>query len=512
MSTVAENNKRIAKNTVLLYIRMIFLMGVTLYSSRIILKALGVVDFGIYNVVGGVVTMLGFLSSSLGGATSRFITFELGRGSEGDVGKVFRCAVTVHYIMAIIAFVLAETVGLWFVMEKMVIPANRMTAAFWVYQCSVVTFIVSILSVPYNALIIAHERMNAFAYISIFEALAKLAVVVLLLWINSDRLILYAALILVVQVVIRILYSVYCNRHFTESSARWLWNKELSRRIAVYAGWTTNGYLAIVGYTQGINILLNLFFGPMVNAARGVAVQVQSAVSQFFGNFQMAVRPQITKLYAQGDMQYMHTLILNSSRYSFYLILLVALPIFINTEYILQLWLSEVPEHTVAFTRLMILSCMNEAFKGPTIMAIHATGDIKKFQIIEGTLLLTVVPVAYFFLKYAHISSEMVFVVYLIIETITQLVRVWIVYPRVQLAKRKYLTDVLIPAFKVTIPIIAIGFILYRYCATSSFVGLIGNSLLCALSTLLILFFVGLRKHERLMLIEKAKCFIHKCR
>lgn len=506
--TNTDNNKRIAKNTILLYIRMIFLMGVTLYTSRIILQVLGVTDFGIYNVVGGIVSMLGFVSGSLSGATSRFITFELGKGSEEDVRRVFRCSVTVHYILAIVVLILAETIGLWFVLSKMVIPADRMFAAMWVYQCSVITFLVSILSVPYNALIIAHERMNAFAYISIFEALAKLGIVFLLMWSPYDRLVVYAVLILSVQVIVRILYTIYCNRHFSESSAKWLWNKELSRNIAVYAGWTMNGNLAVIGYTQGLNILLNMFFGPVVNAARGIAVQIQSAVLQLIGNFQMAVRPQITKSYAQGNLEYMHSLILNSSRYSFFLLLLMSVPILMNIEYILHLWLGIVPEHTVNFSRLMILVCMNEALREPTIMAIHATGNLKKFQIIEGTLLLSIVPLAYILLKYWGISAEYVFIVYLVVELITQFVRVWIVYPQIQLSKRKYFTHILYPIVKVSIPLMVMGWFMRNY-VVQNLISFIGTTAFYTFFTIMFVWVLGIDKSEKRMVICKVTTLIH---
>ena len=483
-------------------------MAVTLYTSRVILRVLGVEDFGIYNVVGGVVTMLAFLNSSLSGATSRFITFELGRGKEGDVRTVFRCAASIHYVLAGIILLLAETIGLWFVMQKLVIPPERMAAALWVYQCSVLTSIVSIISAPYNALIIAHERMGAFAYISIFETIAKLLVVISLAWSVFDRLATYAVLLLAVQVVVRLVYTLYCNRHFSETDPRWVWNRELSRKMFVYTGWTLNGNLAIIGYTQGINILLNLFFGPAVNAARGFSVQIQAAVYQFFSNFQMAIRPQIVKSYAQNNLIYMHKLILASSRYSFYLMLLISLPILVNTEYILYLWLNEVPAHTVAFTRLMIIVCMNYALSNSTLMAIYATGDLKKFQLTEGSMLLMVIPIAYLLLKYVHISPETVFVVYLVIETITQLARVWIVYPRVKLAKRKYVTEVLWPIVKVCLPLLPIGWCLYQYAAEVC-TGLLLNVVLCLISTIIILLIFGFKNDERRFIWKKVTVFIN---
>ena len=486
---------------------MVLLMAISLYTSRVVLNVLGVTDFGIYNVVGGVVMMLGFVNSSLSGATSRFLTFELGKETEGDVKKIFRCSISIHYLLAIGILIVAETIGLWFVMNKLVIPSDKINAVFWVYQCSVVTSIISILSVPYNALIIAHERMKIFAYISIFEGIAKLAVVYALLCTDTERLILYAFLIMTVQSLVIAAYIIYCKKHLKESSAKWLWDKELSKKIGAYAGWTLNGNLAVVGFTQGINILLNLFFGPAVNAARGIAVQVQSAVNQFFNNFLMAVRPQITKSYAKGDLEYMHTLIINSSRYAFFLIILVALPILVNTEYILQLWLGIVPEHTVAFTQLMIVSCMNMSLSLPVGYGIHATGDIKKFQIVEGTLLLTIVPVCYILLKHLHISPEMVFVTYLIIEILTQFVRVWLVYPKIKLHKRKYFTHVLYPIAKVVVPLTVIGFIIDKNYSVKSFSGLLTSTLICLLISAITIYFLGMKEAEKEFIISKIKKF-----
>ena len=501
----AENNKRIAKNTALLYVRMLFIMAVTLYTSRVILQALGVTDFGIYNVVGGVVAMFGFINGSLSGASSRFITFALGQGDEAELRRVFNCVVTIHYLIAAVVFLLAETVGLWFVLTQLVIPPERLTAAFWVYQSAVVTLVVMLAATPFNALIIAHERMSAFAYISVLEVVAKLGIVLLLSLILFDKLIVYAVLLVVVQVMVRLAYSRYCGRHFPESHYRLLWDKERSREIFAYAGWTMNGNLAVIGYTQGLNVLLNLFFGPAVNAARGIAVQVQAAVNQFFTNFQMAVNPQITKSWAQNDLGYMHRLVLSSSRYSFYLMLLVSLPILYETEYILHLWLGQVPAHTVNFVRIMILVGMNYTLSGPTIMAIHATGDLKKFQLIEGSMLLTVVPVAYVLLKFAHISAESVFIVYFCIEVVTQLVRVWIVYPRVGLAKRKYLTKVLWPIGKVCAVAWLLPYGVVRV-SPGGFVGLCWTTVACVVSVCVCVYVLGMNAGER----ELARDRVHK--
>lgn len=502
--TINQNNKRIAKNSLLLYARMLLVMAVTLYTSRIVLRALGVEDYGIYNVVGGVVAMLGFLNGSLTAATSRFLTFELGKGDDGDLNRVFRCSVTVHYLLAVLILLFAETVGLWFVLHKLVIPAERLNAALWAYQCSVFTILVSIVSTPYNALIVAHERMEAFAYISVAEVLLKLGVAFAIIQPMGDKLIVYALLLAFIQFLVRLLYTVYCSRHFPGIRSRLLWDKELSGKIFSFAGWTMNGNLAVMGYTQGLNILLNLFFGPSVNAARGIAVQVQSAVSQFFNNFLMAVRPQIVKSYAQGDLEYMHKLIIGSSKYAFFLVLLLVVPLMVNTEYVLHLWLGQVPEHSVAFTRLMLLICMNYTLSQPTIIGIHATGQLKKFQLVEGTLLLTIVPMAYVFLKFVHILPEGVFVIYWIVEVITQFVRVWIVYPAIRLARRRYLTEILYPLLRVVIPLALLVWCLRECLKVESFSKLVGSSSICLLLTVAMILLLGLTKGERNFISQKV--------
>lgn len=507
MSDNSANNKRIAKNTLMLYIRMLLIMGVTLYTSRIILQALGIDDYGIYNVVGGVVAMFGFINSSLSGASSRFITYAIGKGDKQEVQATFNSIVTIHYLIAAIVFILAETIGLWFVMNKLVIPIERQTASFWVYQSAVLSSVIMIASVPFNSLIIAHERMGAFAYISIYETLAKLGIVFLLFVSPIDKLIFYALQIVAVQVSVRIAYTVYCKRNFTESHYKINWDKKRSRKIFSYAGWTMNGHLAIIGYTQGLNILLNLFFGPAVNAARGIAVQVQSAVSQFFTNFQVAVNPQITKSYAQGDLKYMHTLVLSSSRLSYYLMLLISIPILFHADLILGIWLKEVPEHTVEFVQIMLVVSMIYTFKNPTTAAIHATGDIKKFQIIEGSMLLSIVPVAYILLKFFHINPETVFFVYFIIEAMTQLVRVFITYPKIQLPIHYFFTKIIFPVTFVTVASLIVPTIIHYYCDINKFIEFIGISIVYLLSSVLCIYLLGLQKTEKEMIQDK---FINK--
>lgn len=459
MAAPLKNNKRIAQNTLLLYFRMLLIIIITLYTSRVVLNTLGVEDYGIYNVVGGVITMLGFLNGSLSAASSRFITFALGKGDSNKLQDVFSTVLLVHFLLAGIIILLAETIGLWFVCHKLVIPAERMTAALWVYHCAILTMVVMIISAPYNALIIAYERMDAFAYISILETILKLVIVWILVYISADKLIVYSILYLLVQFLIRMSYNHYCSTHFKNIKTKYKWNSSLIKEISSYAGWTVNGNLAVMGYTQGINILLNLFFGPTVNAARGVSVQVQTAIMSFVQNFQMAVRPQIIKSYANNDLSYMHKLIIASSKYGFFLLLLLAFPIMFGIDTILKIWLGIVPEHTANFVRIMLFVGMIEPLSISLLNAIHATGDIKKFQIYEGTSLLSIVPIAYILLKLYNITPEAVMWIYWGIALITQCIRIWIVLPKIAMKYSTYIRQVIIPLI---LPLICF-FLPYKY-------------------------------------------------
>lgn len=504
MSNNSANNKRIAKNTILLYFRMIFIMAVNLYTSRIVLQVLGAEDFGTYNVVGGVVTMLSFITASMSAATSRFITFELGKEG-GNAERMFQSATTIFYIFAIVGFILAETVGLWFVQTQLNIPEGRETAAFWVYQFSIVSFIISLLSVTYNALIIAKEKMGAFAYISIYDGLARLGILYLLYIIPFDNLIVYAGLLMFVQLSVRGIYTIYCKRNFSESNGKWLWDGSVSKQIFSYAGWTISGHLAIVGYTQGINILLNIYFGPVVNAARAIATQVQTALAQFYANFQTAIRPQVIKNYAQGNIEYMHSLVLRAGRISFMLAILVSLPFLAFTEYVLNLWLVNPPEHVVAFVRLTMIAGISNSLSQHTLMAIHATGDIKKFQIIEGGCLLTILPVSWLLLKFLQVPSEVVILVYVLVEVLTQFVRVYLVYPKIGLQIKSFFTKIMIPSL-VSLTLCAIpAYLLYRFAYPTNFLAFVCMSLVLVAIECVIIVVFGLNNSERDIILTKLK-------
>lgn len=503
MSDTTANNKRIAKNTLLLYIRTLFIMLITLYTSRVILNTLGVSDYGIYNVVGGVVAMFGFINGSMSSATQRYITFALGKGDMKNLQKVFSTALQIHFLIAILILLLGETVGLWFLYEKMQIPTDRMDAAFWVLQCSILSTVVMIISVPYNADIIAHEKMSAFAYISILEALLKLAVVYALSLSPYDKLIFYAFLILAVQLLIRFCYNNYCHRHFFESKYKHIWDKSLFKEMTSFAGWSMFGNLASVLFGQGLNMLLNVFFGPVVNAARAVSVQVQNAIQQFVGNFQMALNPQITKTYAKGEMKEMHQLMFRSARFSFYLLFLLSLPILFETNFILTIWLKTVPENTVIFLRIMICISLLYTLSNPLMVANQATGKVKKYQAICGSILLMILPISYVCLRLGY-PAYSVFIVHFIVESITQIVRMIMLKTLIDLRLKDYINNIYAKVITVTVLSVIIPMIVYINMADT----LIRFFVVCIISIISIsgtIYAIGLSKDEREFTKSKYK-------
>ena len=339
--------------------------------------------------------------------------------------------------------------------------------------------------------------MNAFAYISIYEAIAKLAILFILPAIGGDSLIWYSILLMLVQVSVRIIYNVYCNKQFKESTMRWLWDKELIKSMFSYSWWTMNGYLAMVGYTQGLNILLNIFFGPVVNAARAISVQVQSALEQFFGNITMAIKPQAIKQYAQGNLEYMHVLVLKAGRISFLMSILVAIPLLMYTEYIMNLWLVNPPEHTVTFVRLMLIAGISGSLKQHTIMSIHATGDIKKFQIYEGSFLLLIIPIAYCLAKFFDASPETIILSYVIIEILSEFLRVILVYPKIDLKIKFFFTKILYKCFSVLGILSIPAFLMYRYTYPNNFISFVVLTMSLILIGIAVIFFVGLEQDEK---------------
>lgn len=501
MENVSANNKRIAKNTLLLYIRMLFMMAISLYTSRVVLNTLGIEDYGIYNVVGGVVAMFGFINSSMSSATQRYITFALGKGNYENLQNIFSTALQIHVLIATLIVLLGETIGLWFMYEKMQIPADRIDAAFWVLQCSILSTVVMIVSVPYNADIIAHEKMSAFAYISVLEAVLKLAIVYILMIGSFDKLILYALLLLTVQILIRFCYSIYCNKHFTETKYKHVWDKSLLKEMTGFAGWNMFGSLSGVLFGQGLNMLLNVFFGPVVNAARAIAVQVQGTIMQFICNFQMALNPQITKRYAKGEFEEMHKLMYRSARFSFYLLFLISLPVLFETDFILRIWLKTVPENTVTFLKIMICISLIYTLANPLIIANQATGNVKRYQIICGSILLTILPLSYICLKLGC-PSYSVFIVHLFVEILVQVVRMFLLRRPIGICIKDYFKFIYFKVFAVTTLSIILPLLVYinmEYTIYRFFI--VGT--VCIISTSFIIYFIGLYPKERLLINSK---------
>ncbi len=504
----SENNKRIAKNTAMLYIRMLITMAVTLYTSRIVLNTLGVEDFGIYNVVGGIITMIGFLNSSMSAATQRFLSFEIGKKDENQLKKVFSMSVNIHLAIATLILVIAETIGLWFVNNQLNIPINRMIAANWVYQFSILAFITNIISVPYNALIISHERMNVFAWVSIIEVSLLLLTVFMLQMFGFDRLILYAILISIVTLIIRIVYGIYCRLNFPESKYMFFIDKLLYKTLMSYAGWTLIGSAAGALNGQGINILLNIFFGPSINAARGIAYQVRSAVNRFVYNFQVAMNPQIIKSFAFGDIKYMHQLIFQGAKYSFFLLFLLSLPILLETETILKLWLKIVPEYTIIFTQLIIINILIDSIAGPLMTAAQASGRIKLYQGAVGSLLLMILPISYLFLKLGY-PPQVTLWINILISIIALFVRLIIVNHLVNLSMMDYAKNVILPIVSVSCISIIIPYAIYYY-LPQSFMRFLTTSLVSLLSVLAAIYWAGLRPNEQYFVKSKLAFYVQK--
>ena len=498
----SDNNKRIAKNTLLLYFRMLFMMAVSLFTSRVVLNTLGVEDYGIYNVVGGIVAMFGFINGSMSSATQRYITFALGKGDKNRLQTVFSTTLQIHTLIAGIIVLLGETIGLWFLYNKMQIPADRMDAAFWVLQCSIIAAVIMIISVPYNADIVAHEKMSAFAYISILEVVLKLAIVYMLVVFSFDKLILYAFLLLAIQILIRFCYSYYCNKHFEETKYKHIWDKALFKEMTGFAGWSMFGNLSAVLYGQGLNMLLNIFFGPVVNAARGVAVQVQNAIQQFVGNFQMALNPQITKTYAKGDISEMHKLMFRSARFSFFLLFFLSLPVLLETDFILTVWLKTVPECTVVFLRIMICTSLIYSMSNPLIIANQATGKVKKYQAVCGTTLIMILPISYILLKFG-MPAYSVFVVHFVMESVCQVLRMIMLRSLISLRLRDYFTNVYFKVFSVVMVSSIIPTIIYVY-MNDTIYRFFAICIVCVLSVSTSAYYLGLTEKEKYFVRQKV--------
>lgn len=478
-------------------------MVIGFYTSRVILNTLGVEDYGVYNVVGGIVTMFTFINGALASATSRNITFELGTGDTEKLRSVFGTGLTIHGIVSIIIIIASETIGLWLFYQKMQIPETRLDAAMWVYQLSVLSAVLSIMIVPYNAVIIAHEKMSAFAWMTLLDAILKLVIVFLLVIIPYDKLIIYALLFFIVSIIDQIIYLIYCYQKFPECHTNFIWNKSLIKEMSSFAGWSFFGNLAGITYTQGLNLLLNIFFGPVVNAARGVAIQVQNIVQQFIRNFQMALNPQITKTYAANELEEMHHLMFRSARFSFLLMFFISLPALLETNFILILWLKVVPENTILFFRIIMCTSLIYTTANPLIIANQATGVVKKYQIVCGSILLTILPFSYIALKMGA-PAYSVFIIHFIIEAITQIARMYMLRNLINLPIGAYIKQIYLPLGRVIITSIILPISIHCM-MNEGLMRFLTVGFISVLSVGSASFFLGLNSNERHFLLEKIK-------
>lgn len=496
-----DSNKRLAINTVVLYLRTIVLMLVALYTSRVILDVLGVEDFGVYDVVGGAIAMFGVVSGSISNAISRYITFELGKGDLVKLKDVFIASVNIQIGIGILVFVLGETIGVWFLNAYMNIPDQRMYAANWVLHCSLLAFVINLLSIPYNACIIAHEKMTAYAYIGIFDAIFRLAIVLILPFFTFDKLIVYSILVVIEALIVRIVYAIYCNTKFSECYYSFKYNHGLVKEMAGFSGWQFLANTCWIVNNQGVNILSNLFFGVSVNAARGIASQVGGAIMQFVSNFMTALNPQLVKSYAQGDKTRFFNLICKGAKFSYFLLLLLALPIMLETGFVLELWLKSVPEHAILFVRLSIIASMMNMLGNTCVAACMATGDLKRYTIIVSSVGFLVFPLTWLAFSFGA-GPEMAYVIFVVIYAMIIFVRLYVMIELISFPPILYIKKVLLPIIPVTVLSLLPPYIFIYYISAESFLRFLLTIVICTISTCMFIYAFGLTYNEKRYIIS----------
>lgn len=497
MTTHSENTKRIAKNTLMLYGRMLFGMLVSLYTSRVVLNTLGVEDYGIQGVVGGLVSMFSLISTSLSSSVGRFLTFELGRGDLERLKRTFSTSLMIHVVLALIIFVLMETVGVWFLNNKMTIPVERLYAANWVFQASILSFMLGLLSVPYNASIVAHERMSAFANIGILDVILRLLIVLFIAyspW-HFDRLIVYALLLVAVSTLMQSIYWTYCRRHFSECRFRLSFDREYWKEISTFASWNFIGCSALLLKNQGVNILLNLFYGLTLNAARGIAESVSTVVNSFVSNFTTALNPQITKSYAGGNKLYSISLVEQGARFSFYVLLIFVIPLVLETKIVMNLWLEDYPVYTVRFVRFILVYSLIDSLAKTLITLQNATGKIKNYQLIVGGILLLNFPLSYICL-YLQFPPESTYCVAILITILCLIARLFIAKKYVGLSIRHFMHQVIFNVLLVAIIASSLP-VLIHFIIPFGWIRFVIVGVVSVVSTIFAILFIGCSRSER---------------
>lgn len=492
MTSYQLANNRILKNTILMYVRMLISLLVSLYTTRVVIQALGALDYGIFNVVSGFVTMLAFVNGSMVASTRRYLTISIASDTIEQQRKVFSASFYIHLAIAILITLAVVTLGYWYIEHKMTIPSEQIVTAKWVLTFSLFSILSLCLTVPHNALVVANEKMGVFSIISLFDVFIKLVIAIVISLVSNDRLLLYAFLYNLTAVFVRILYIVYCHQKFNNVSYKFIWDLTLYKKMISFAAYNMFSIFSLSAYQQGINILLNLFFNPVVNAARGIAVQVQGLATLLASNFQQAVDPQITKNYATGDKSRMLSLIYKSTKISYILVFLITFPIIVETEFILKLWLGVVPTNTVRFVQLSLLIVLFEVITNPITTAVLATGQIKRYQITIGLFLLSIIAFAYVALKMG-VSPVGVYVINLAMIFLLFIVKLLIATPLIELNLSDFCKSFIVPTVSFTILSVAIYAILYSIAGEMSII----NVILAVLSALVAAYFCGLSKSEK---------------
>lgn len=501
------NNQRIAKNTLILYCRMLLTMAIGLYTSRVVLVELGISDYGLYSVVGGIVTMFTFVNGSLSAGTQRFLTFELGRGEIEKLKKVFRTAIVIHTFLAIIILLFAETVGLWFLLNKMNFEHGRLTAAVWVYQFSIVACIVSVIQVPFMSALVAHEKLDIYAYMSIYDAVMKLAIVFLLALSPFDKLIFYGMLVLLVNISSVAIYNTYCRKHYEECRFVWKFDKITFKGMFSFSAWDVIGSMSSIGQSQGVNIVINMFCGTLVNAAYGISTTVNNIVMGLVNNFLMAANPQIVKSYAQKQLKEMFSLVINSAKMASYLLLFIGVPVFIEVEFLLEIWLGEYPPYAPIFLRIILIQSWIQTLGTPTIRALHATGNIKLVNILVGTLLLGILPVTYILFRMGF-SPEKVLCVNIIPWMIAIPIRLILLRRYCNFPAMFYINHVVLLGIVIALLCYVIPYTVKVFVPFEGFKQFL---LVCAVSVTsssVSIFFIGISKHIRAKMVGTVKSIL----
>lgn len=501
------DNKRIAKNTLFLYFRMLLIMGVSLFTSRIVLKALGVDDYGIYNLVGGFVTIFAIISNTLVVAMQRFFNIALAKQDNERFSDVFIMSMNILLLMSLLIILISETVGIWFVNTQLNIKNDRMYAAYWVFQFSIITFIINILRTPYNAAIIAYEKMSFYAYVSIFEVLLQLFIAYVLLIYSKDRLIMYSILFFVTNLIINYLYKYFCNKKLNVCKYKLKWNKDLFKELMGFTGWSLLGQSGYIIRAQGDSFLVNRFYSVTVNAAMGVNSQVNKAVTSFVKNFQLAFAPQVIKSYAANEMNEHYKLLFRSSKFSAYLLIILSLPIIFNIDFILNIWLEKVPIYTSQFVIIGLSSSLILAMSGPLASSINATGKIRNYQIFLMIINILGLITSFFLLKCGH-KPYIVSIVNFIVQSIIFISRIFFMKKLVDLDVKKFLIEVVFPVVLVILLSLIFPYLTHNY--FKNFWGVLFICIVIAIVTSLIIYIFGLKKEERRFIISYVKKFINK--